>query len=195
MQNKSDGSKVNEHKEIRGLISNIQKFSVHDGPGIRTLVFMKGCPLRCKWCDNPEGQKGHPQLQFISVKCVGADECGAPCAEACPVGAITLSEEGKPETDRSICLSCGRCALVCLYGARAVIGKSMTVEEVLMEIEKDRAFYRRSGGGVTVGGGEPLMQSEFVSALLKKCKERLLSTIIETSNLFRHFLRNVRNDC
>lgn len=175
-----NNSKAGEYEEIRGLISNIQKFSIHDGPGIRTLVFMKGCPLRCKWCDNPEGQNGHRQLQFISVKCVGADGCKALCVEVCPVEAINLSAEGKPETDRGICQNCGSCVAACLYGARTLIGKSMTVEQVLAEIEEDRAFYRRSGGGVTVGGGEPLMQFEFVLALLRICKERFLHTAIET---------------
>jgi len=164
-----------------GIIFNIQRFSIHDGAGIRTLLFMKGCPLRCKWCSNPEGQKSHPELEFLSVKCVGTEKCNAPCSKVCPVEAITLSEEGKPNTDRGICRNCGKCAEACYYGARTIVGKSMTVEEVLAEVERDKPFYRNSGGGVTVGGGEPLMQSEFVTKFLKKCHERFISTAIETN--------------
>lgn len=175
-----NGGVATERKELTGWVSNIQRFSLHDGPGIRTLVFIQGCPLACKWCCNPEGQKPYPQLSFISVKCVAADTCGAPCVKACPVGAITLSEEGKPQIDRGICTNCETCAAACLYEALTMLGKKTTVEEVLAEVEKDRAAYRKSGGGVTLGGGEPLMQFEFVLGLLKKCKERFLHTALET---------------
>ena len=168
------------YQEIRGTIFNIQKFSLHDGPGIRTLVFMKGCPLACKWCDNPEGQKAYPQFSFMDIKCVGADKCNAPCKVACPEGAITLSQEGKPQIDRVLCTNCGKCVEACIYGALTILGRRVTVEQVLAEIEQDRPFYNRSEGGISVGGGEPLMQFDFVLQLLKRCRERFLDTALET---------------
>ena len=174
------GDVLSERKQIMGLAFDIQRFSIHDGPGIRTLVFIQGCPLACQWCCNPEGQKKCPQLRFLSFKCVGVDECKAPCVTACPEGAISLSPEGKAQTDWKLCQSCGTCTEACLYGARTMAGKRMTVEEVLAEVEKDWPFYNRSGGGVTIGGGEPLTQFEFVLALLKRCKERFFHTALET---------------
>jgi len=167
-------------KELSGWVSNIQRFSVHDGPGIRTLVFMQGCPLRCQWCCNPEGQKAYPQLRFIAVKCAAGTTCLAPCIQACPEGAISRTSEGKIEIDWSRCRNCGKCAEVCLYGARTMLGKRMTVDEVLAEVEQDRSFYNRSGGGVTIGGGEPLAQFEFTLEILRRCKEKFLHTAIET---------------
>ena len=175
-----EGSEAEATKEITGYVSNIQRFSLHDGPGIRTLVFMQGCPLRCKWCCNPEGQKPYPQLRFISIRCAAGHGCKSPCVAACPEGAITLTEEGKLQMDWSRCKNCGKCTRVCLYGARTMLGAEMTVVEVLAEIEQDRAFYNRSGGGVTIGGGEPLAQFEFVFELLRRCKEKFLHTAIET---------------
>lgn len=174
------GEVLSERKQITGWVFDIQRFSLHDGPGIRTLVFMQGCPLACKWCCNPEGQKHRPQLRFLSIKCVGADKCKAPCVDACPKGAISLSPQGKAVTDWELCQAYGRCTEACLFGARTIAGRRMTVEEVLAEVEKDWSFYNRSGGGVTVGGGEPLMQFEFVLALLKRCKERFFHTALET---------------
>lgn len=176
----SSGAVLSERKQITGWIFDIQRFSLHDGPGIRTLVFMQGCPLVCKWCCNPEGQKHHPQLRFLSIKCVGADICKAPCVDACPEGAISLSPESKAATNWELCQTCGRCTEACLFGARTIAGKRMTVDEVVAEVEKDWLFYNRSGGGVTIGGGEPLMQFKFVLALVKKCKERFFHTVLET---------------
>ena len=174
-----------------GLIFNIQRFAIHDGSGVRTLVFMKGCPLKCQWCSNPEGQKGHPETGFIDARCVGVESCQARCVEACPEQAISLSPEGKPVIDRAACIRSGSCSAACYYGALELVGREMTVEEVLSEVEKDRPFYRRSGGGVTIGGGEPLMQAEFVAELLGACQERHLHTAIETTGFAspRHLRR------
>jgi len=175
-----EGKEAKASEEITGYVSNIQRFSLHDGPGIRTLVFMQGCPLRCWWCCNPEGQKPYPQLRLISIRCAAGRGCKSPCLDACPEGAITLTKEGQLQMDWSLCKNCGKCTEVCLYGARTMLGKKMTAAEVLNEVEQDRAFYNRSGGGVTIGGGEPLAQFEFVSELLRRCREKFLHTAIET---------------
>jgi pyruvate formate lyase activating enzyme len=164
-----------------GLVFNIQRYAIHDGSGVRTLVFMKGCPLGCEWCSNPEGQKSRPEIGFMAGRCVGAEICKARCVEACPEKGISLSGEGKPVIDRESCVPCHDCSEACYYGALELMGREMTVEEVLTEVEKDRPFYRRSGGGVTVGGGEPLLQAGFVARLLKACQERHLHTALETS--------------
>lgn len=164
---------------MTGIIFDIQRYSIHDGPGIRTLVFMKGCPLSCQWCCNPEGQKYHPEIRFIASKCVGEENCKAPCITACPNSAISLSQ-GKPKTDRERCQSCGRCAEACFYEARHFSGKKVTVEELLKEVKKDESFYLGSGGGITLGGGEPLVQFEFTREFLKRCKEHHLHTAVET---------------
>ena len=166
--------------EVSGFVSSIQRFSVHDGPGIRTLVFMQGCPLRCKWCCNPESQKAYPQICFIAIKCAAGNTCLAPCVQACPEGAISFNDENKIQIDWSRCRNCVNCAGVCLYGARTILVKRMTVDELLVEIELDRSFYRRSGGGVTIGGGEPLAQFEFTMETLRRCTDKFLHRAIET---------------
>lgn len=168
-------------RTVTGRIFNIQRYSIHDGAGIRTLVFLKGCPLRCLWCSNPESQKGTPELGFIAARCVGVETCGAPCVAACPLAAIQLDADGKAAVDRRVCDVCGRCAEVCAGEAFKLVGREMTVDEVLREIEKDRPFYRRSGGGVTVGGGEPLAQPRFTAELLEAAQEEYLHTALETS--------------
>jgi pyruvate formate lyase activating enzyme len=167
--------------ETTGRIFNIQRYSIHDGAGIRTLVFLKGCPLRCLWCSNPESQHGQPELGWIAARCAGADTCGAPCVAACPLGAITPDAAGKMVLDRRRCDACGKCAEVCIQEALKLVGRDMTVDQVLKEIEKDRPFYRRSGGGVTIGGGEPLTQPRFTADLLEAAQEEYLHTAIETS--------------
>jgi pyruvate formate lyase activating enzyme len=179
-----------------GRIFNIQRYSIHDGSGIRTLVFLKGCPLSCLWCSNPESQKPGPELGFIESLCVAAEACGAPCVSACLEDAMGLNERGGPRIDRSTCNSCGSCTEACSHDALKLIGREMTVAEVLAEVEKDRVFYRRSGGGLTIGGGEPLAQPRFTAALLEAAQEEYLHTAIETSghaawNHFETILRRV----
>jgi pyruvate formate lyase activating enzyme len=156
-----------------GVVFDIQRFAIHDGYGIRTLVFMKGCPLRCAWCSNPESQKTTAEIMFHGEKCI---ECGC-CIEACPFG--ELLRENWP-VDNEQCYGCGSCVDVCYAGARQLVGKWMSVQEVLQIVEKDRVFYRQSGGGVTVGGGEPTMQAGFVSELLSKCRAAGIHTALET---------------
>jgi pyruvate formate lyase activating enzyme len=158
-----------------GLIFDIQRYSIHDGPGIRTLIFMKGCPLRCLWCDNPEGQMPYPEILFSNKLCI---KCWK-CTKICPVGSIK-EEGGVIKIDRTTCTSCGKCAEICYAEAIKLVGQWMSVEDVLKVIERDYAFYKTSGGGVTLGGGEPTMQSDFASLLLKACKERGINTAIET---------------
>jgi pyruvate formate lyase activating enzyme len=165
---------------ITGRVFNIQRYSIHDGAGIRTLVFLKGCPLRCLWCSNPESQKSTPELGFIQSRCVGSEGCDAPCVSVCPVEAIRLDGQTKPLIDRDVCNTCGKCAEVCHHDALKVVGREMSVDEVMAEVEKDRPFYRRSGGGLTVGGGEPLAQYQFAAGLLEAAHESYLHTALET---------------
>lgn len=168
-------------QETYGRIFNIQRYSIHDGAGIRTLVFFKGCPLKCLWCSNPESQKTLPELGFVETRCAGADNCGAQCVSACSVNAIYLNGKDKPTIDRKICNTCGECAGACSHDALKLVGQEMSVEEVLVEIEKDRSFYRRSGGGVTIGGGEPLVQYGFAANLLEAAGDEYIHTAIETT--------------
>lgn len=167
---------VSPERDNRGLVFNIQRFSIHDGPGIRTTVFMKGCPLRCVWCSNPESQDFNPNLLVRDIKCTG---CGA-CVIACPEGAIVFTTEGR-KIQWSKCNNCLRCVPSCLYNSLNRCGAFMTVEEVLDEVVKDEDFYRNSSGGVTVSGGEALWQSEFVAELLKACKIKGLHTALDTT--------------
>jgi pyruvate formate lyase activating enzyme len=161
----------------KGLIFNIQKFSVHDGPGIRTTVFLKGCPLACAWCSNPESQSFTPELMVRDINC---RVCGA-CVPACPQGAISVSKKTGRMIDRQKCDSCLLCVDSCLYDSLLRCGTSMTVREVLDEVLQDRIFYKNSGGGVTLSGGEPLAQPAFSRKLLKACKQEGLHTAIETA--------------
>lgn len=159
-----------------GVIFNIQKCSIHDGPGIRTLVFLKGCPLRCLWCSNPESQKVEPEIASLYKRCIG---CRA-CEKICPQKAISC-KNSQMLIDKELCNNCNLCAEVCCTNSKQVMGKKMTVDEVLIEILKDRPFYKKSGGGVTFSGGEPLMQPDFLLEILKKCKNLGIDTAIETS--------------
>ncbi|MFH1008795.1 MAG: glycyl-radical enzyme activating protein [Candidatus Latescibacterota bacterium] len=160
----------------KGVIFDIKKFAVHDGPGIRTTVFMKGCPLRCAWCHNPESWKGEPEILFYEQPCIG---CGK-CFEACPSGALRM-EEGKRVYRRDRCEHCYACVNICYAEATVKCGREVTVAEVLTEVEKDRPFYENSGGGMTVSGGEPMMQAPFVFALMEQAKSAGLHTALDTS--------------
>jgi pyruvate formate lyase activating enzyme len=162
-------------QEIRGLIFNIQKFSLQDGPGIRTTIFMKGCPLRCKWCSNPESWNAYPEVWDFPMKCVG---CGK-CQEACPREAIYVDDIVR-RIDRSRCTTSMECVKVCTSGGKEQVGKYVSIEETVKEIEKDVPFYKNSGGGVTFSGGEPLLQWEFVQQVLRQCKEKGIHTALDT---------------
>lgn len=162
--------------EVRGVIFDIQRFSLHDGPGIRTNVFLKGCPLDCLWCHNPESKDPKPEIAYYSDKCV---LCGA-CAVVCPEKSQRLEGGGHTFT-RQGCTRCGACVEACVTGALTIIGRSISAGEALEEVKKDEAFYRNSGGGMTVSGGEPFFQSGFALALLRLARENGLHTCVETS--------------
>jgi len=162
-----------------GVIFNIVHGSFVDGYGVRTTVFLKGCPLRCLWCCNVEGQKYEPELKFVAADC---NSCGK-CIGTCPLGAISFNNaepEEKLAIERDICTVCGKCVDVCFKGAFEIVGKIMTVDEVMTVIKKDELYYRQSGGGVTIGGGEPTAQPEFVLALLRECKKNYIHTAVDT---------------
>ncbi|MBW2428371.1 MAG: glycyl-radical enzyme activating protein [Deltaproteobacteria bacterium] len=163
-----------------GWVFNIQKFSLHDGPGIRDLVFMKGCPLRCRWCSNPESQRPHPEIAYNADQCIGFESCGL-CRDVCPEKAILRGDSGRAKIDRSLCNNCGDCATVCPDRALEMIGREMKIAEILDIVSTDDGFHFRSGGGVTVGGGDPILQSDFVGALLSACRDRGIDTAIETA--------------
>lgn len=167
---------TNVANEKKGFIFNIQKYNIYDGPGIRTLIFFNGCPLKCKWCSNPEGIKPKHEILFKRNSCI---DCGD-CVPVCPAR-IHSMVGGKHVINRNIdCTGCGNCVRTCTENALAVAGEYKTIEELLDIIEDDRLFYETSGGGVTLGGGEPLMQPEFATELLKACKEVSINTAIET---------------
>lgn len=158
-----------------GMVFNIQKFSTEDGPGIRTTVFMKGCPLHCLWCHNPESISGKPELVWYGVRCIG----DRGCLNACKQDALSL-EEGGMRIDRERCTVCGECADACPARALEIIGKRMSRDEVMAEVLKDKVFYRNSGGGVTFSGGEPTLQKDFLRGLLILSKEEGLHTALDT---------------
>ena len=159
----------------QGIIFNIQRYSIHDGPGIRTTVFLKGCPLRCLWCQNPESQILKPEIFLDRGRCT---RCGK-CMAVCPTGATHLSE-GSPAIERNACTGCGKCVAICPNEARRLAGRNVTVDEVMRHVLRDVKFYENSGGGVTLSGGEPTAQPDFALSILKKCKEAGLHTALDT---------------
>ncbi|MCO6046483.1 glycyl-radical enzyme activating protein [Aeoliella sp. ICT_H6.2] len=160
---------------IYGNVFNIQRYSVKDGPGIRTTVFLKGCPLRCWWCHNPESQAKGTELAINPAVCVSCGKCWSACPHNSP-----LAECPGPLNDREHCTVCGECVEVCPTGGRNLLGDRQSVAEVMAEVAKDRLFFEESGGGVTVSGGEPLMQTDFVHALLLACREQAIPTAVDT---------------
>ncbi|MCT4542328.1 MAG: glycyl-radical enzyme activating protein [Vallitalea sp.] len=161
--------------EQNGMIFNIQRFSLHDGPGIRTIIFLKGCGLRCKWCSNPESQNTKKQIMYIEKNCINCNKC----MEVCPTGAIQLQNDKKISYEK--CTLCGKCVEVCYAEALEMTGENATVKEVCDIIMKDSVYYRRSGGGVTLSGGEALLQPKFARDILKACKNNGINTAIETA--------------
>lgn len=158
-----------------GIVFDIQRFSIDDGPGIRTTVFLKGCPMRCRWCHNPESWSDKPELGFLPLRCISCGEC----LRVCPKGAHRLSD-GKHIIDRKLCAGCGICAEHCYAGALEIVGKEMAAEQVIGEVQKDSEFYMHSGGGMTLSGGEPTSQIDFSVALLEAARHDCIHTAIET---------------
>jgi pyruvate formate lyase activating enzyme len=177
-------------RQLIGKVYDIQGFSVQDGPGIRTTVFLKGCPLRCPWCHSPESQLFFAQLSWMAMRCVGIEKCGK-CLDACTKRAIfpgksirhpaTQEDIRHIHIDRTVCDNCGDCAAVCYPKALYICGTDYTVEELLQRVSKDMPFYEHSGGGVTISGGEPLSQPEFTLQTLKRLKESGIHTALDTS--------------
>ena len=163
----------------RAIVFNVQKYSVHDGPGIRTTVFLKGCALRCQWCANPESNERTPQLLYYPDKCTGCLQCVSVCQEH-----AIFQQEGRLLFDRARCRECLQCAQVCHYGARKRSGTERTTEDVFQDVVKDQVFYETSGGGVTFSGGEPLLWPAFVSELGRRLKSAGINTAIETCGYF-----------
>jgi pyruvate formate lyase activating enzyme len=162
----------------RAMVFEIERFALNDGPGIRTVVFFKGCPLRCRWCSNPESQRAEPELFYLPRRCLGC----AHCVAACDRGA--LAYQGRVVIDRERCDACGRCTQACNSGALSLAGRELAVREIFLEVRRDEAFYRNSGGGVTFSGGEPTAQPQALRALAELCHEAGLHTCIETCGEF-----------
>ena len=161
---------------VSGWVFDIKKYAIHDGPGIRTTVFFKGCPLHCRWCHNPESWKATPEMSLRPSRCV---RCGR-CVELCTHRAVSILDRG-PMTDPERCTLCGTCIAACPAGAREIIGQKMTVAEVMTQVKRDIIFYDQSGGGATFSGGEPLTQSQFLLALLAACRAEGIRTAVDTT--------------
>lgn len=163
-------------KELIGKIFNIQSYSIHDGPGIRTTVFMKGCPLDCLWCQNPESKRKDSQLLVVKDRCVG---CGR-CVHSCPHDAVRL-DSGVAVTDRNLCTVCGDCISICPENIREICGEEISVSLLMQRALTDRLFFENSGGGITVSGGEALVQADFVAEFFRQCKNEGIHTALDTS--------------
>lgn len=164
-----------------GIVFNVQHFTIHDGPGIRTELFLKGCPLRCRWCSNPEGLVPGIQPGVYRKKCITAKKCGI-CLQECPFnGVIQIYRNKIKEIDREICTNCMKCVEACPSEAIRAWGEEMSVEEAMKEIRRDKGYYERSGGGVTMCGGEPLLQEKFVKEVFQCCREEGIATCCESA--------------
>lgn len=163
---------------LEATVVHVQRFSLHDGPGVRTTVFFKGCPLRCRWCQNPETLRREPEIAFYADRCRETGEC----LEACPRGALAAGSE---RVARDLCDGCGLCAPRCAFGALELVGRTVGVEALLAEVARDRPFYEASGGGVTLSGGEPTLQLPFALAFARRCREEGLTVALQTCGAFR----------
>jgi pyruvate formate lyase activating enzyme len=158
-------------------VFDISRASLHDGPGVRTVVYLKGCPLRCLWCHNPEGQSPQAQILYHAAKCIG---CGR-CAAVCSLGLHNADGGGRHIFNRSCCIGCGCCAEACPTGALTICGKNMAATEVMAEVKKDKRYFDATGGGVTLSGGEALLYPDFTAELFRYCRVAEIHTAIETS--------------
>ncbi len=169
--------------QLRAVVFNVQRFSIHDGPGIRTTVFFKGCPLRCQWCHNPESHQGQPELAFYADRCRASGRC----VSVCPNGALELDKKelNGLQIDRQKWQVCGTCTSQCGYGALEVVGQDMSLDQLLAQIRRDLPFYQATDGGVTLSGGEATQQLPFIQALVRSCQERNISVGLQTCGAFR----------
>ena len=179
----TESQRVEAASTVMGRVFNVQRFSIHDGPGIRTTIFLKGCPLRCLWCHNPEGMSALPSVSFLPEKCMACGECVRICehsahqfeASGTAGGAVTHLY------NREACEKCGNCTEFCDSGGLEFVGRPMTVDDVMKEVNQDKPFYAKSGGGMTISGGEPLVQIDFTLALLRAAREQEIHRCVETS--------------